>query len=162
MSAHTAPRSGQAMVEFALTMVPFLMFILAIFEGGRMIATNYAIANAAREGARAGRYLTVTSNDVALAAANVTASTFTGQLTTVTQAPNSSCGANQVCVCRHILPSASLSASCDTTGLTKGSVVDVTLNYTFQFVPLMNNNTYFCLFCRASLPMSAYYRVAME
>src|SRR4051794_12500965 len=159
VSGRSVPSAGQAMVEFALTIVPFLMFVLALFEGGRMIATNYAIANAAREGARAGRYFTVTTNTGILAAVNVTAATFTGQLTTVTDTPNSSCGAGQVCVCRHVLPSASLSTSCDSTGLIKGSVVDVTLNYTFQFIPLMNNNTYFCLLCAATIPMSAYYRV---
>jgi hypothetical protein len=150
------------MVEFALTIVPFLMFVVGIIEGGRMIATNFAISNAAREGARAGRYLTVTNNNIILAATNVTAVTFTGPLTTVTQAPNSSCGANQVCVCRHVLPSAGLSTPCDTTGLQKGSVIDVTLNYTFRFLPMMNNTGFFCLFCRATIPMSAYYRVMME
>jgi hypothetical protein len=97
-----------------------------------------------------------------LAAANTTAAAFTGRLTSVTQAPNSSCGADTVCVCRHVLPSASLSTGCDTTGLQKGSVIDVTLNYTFHFIPGLNTSTYFCLLCRASIPMSAYYRVAME
>jgi Flp pilus assembly protein TadG len=162
MTRQAAPRAGQAMVEFAFTIIPFLMFVIAIFEGGRMVATNFAISNAAREGARAGRYLSVTNNDVILAATNVTASTFTGQLTTVTVAPNSSCGTNRVCVCRHVLPNATLSAACDTTGLQKGSVVDVTLNHTFQFIPMLNNSAFFCLLCGASIPMSAYYRVSME
>lgn len=150
------------MLEFALTIVPFLMFVVGVIEGGRMVATNFAISNAAREGARAGRYITMTNNNVILAAANVTAVTFTGPLTTVVEATNSSCGTNRVCVCRHVSPTATLSTACDATGLQKGSVVDVTLNHTFRFLPLMNNTGYFCVFCRATIPMSAYYRVMME
>jgi hypothetical protein len=41
-------------------------------------------------------------------------------------------------------------------------VIDVTLNYTFRFLPMLNNTEYYCLLCGGSIPMSAYYRVVME
>jgi Flp pilus assembly protein TadG len=165
----TARQRGQAAVEFALTLIPFLMLIVAILEGSRLAATNFALANSAREGARAGRYLSVTTNDpvlandLVLAATNVTARTFTGPLSSISTTPSSSCGANTICVCRHAHASALTSAACDpATALTAGSVIDVTVNYTFGFIPFMTNSTYGCLLCQATIPLTAYYRAVIE
>ncbi len=43
---------GQAMVEAAMTMLMFFVFLFAIFEAGRFIQVRQALTDAAREGAR--------------------------------------------------------------------------------------------------------------
>jgi Flp pilus assembly protein TadG len=45
-------RKGQSMVEFALILPLFVLFIIGIFELGRAFFAFIAITNAAREGAR--------------------------------------------------------------------------------------------------------------
>jgi Flp pilus assembly protein TadG len=45
-------QSGQSMVEFALILPIFVLFIVGIFELGRAFFSYIAITNAAREGAR--------------------------------------------------------------------------------------------------------------
>ena len=49
---HGRPR-GQALVEFSLALIPFLMMLLAIFDLGRGIYMNNGVSEAAREIARA-------------------------------------------------------------------------------------------------------------
>jgi len=47
------PRSrGQALVEFSLVLIPFLLLLMGIVDLGRGIYTNNAVAQAAREIAR--------------------------------------------------------------------------------------------------------------
>ncbi len=43
---------GQVVVEAAMTMLLLLVFLFAIFEAGRLIQTQQALTDAAREGAR--------------------------------------------------------------------------------------------------------------
>lgn len=43
---------GQAIVEFSLVVVIFVMMLFAVFDFGRVIWANNALANAAREAAR--------------------------------------------------------------------------------------------------------------
>ncbi len=43
---------GQAMVEAAMTMLMFFVFLFAIFEAGRFLQVRQALTDAAREGAR--------------------------------------------------------------------------------------------------------------
>jgi Flp pilus assembly protein TadG len=162
MSIRPGRRHGQTMVEFALTIIPFLMLVMSVMEAGRLVATNFALANAAREAARAGRYLSLPTDATILAAANGTAQAFTGPLTTVVDANNNSCGTNSVCVCRYVSGTAATTSPCDTTGFKQGSVVDVTINYTFGLIPYMTTNPYFCIFCRATFPLYAYYRAVIE
>jgi Flp pilus assembly protein TadG len=45
-------RNGQSMIEFALILPLFVLFIVGIFELGRAFFSFIAITNAAREGAR--------------------------------------------------------------------------------------------------------------
>lgn len=45
---------GQALVEFALVVVLFLLLLGGLVDLGRTAGTYYALTNAAREGARAG------------------------------------------------------------------------------------------------------------
>jgi hypothetical protein len=44
---------GQAMVEFAMVMLPLLLIIVGIIQFGLLFGANVSITNAAREGARA-------------------------------------------------------------------------------------------------------------
>lgn len=48
----TIAAKGQAMVEFALILTAFMMFVMMIIDFGRGIWYYNAVANAAREGAR--------------------------------------------------------------------------------------------------------------
>ena len=45
-------KEGQALVESALTLLLFFVFLMAIFEGGRLLQTQQTLTQAAREGAR--------------------------------------------------------------------------------------------------------------
>ena len=49
---HARPR-GQALVEFSLALIPFVMMLLGIFDLGRGIYMNNGVSEAAREIARA-------------------------------------------------------------------------------------------------------------
>ncbi len=45
-------RSGQALVEFAISLIPFLFLMMGVFDLGRGIYINNGVAEAAREIAR--------------------------------------------------------------------------------------------------------------
>lgn len=157
--------SGQAMVEFALTIIPFLMLVFAVIEGGRMVATYFALENAAREGSRAGRYLASSSSTTGiLNGVNTTANVFAGSYSSVTVDTNkSSCGTEAVCVCHYTSATAATNAACSSmSALRSGSVVDVTVKHTFSLLPLMNSNAYYCLLCMATIQMMGYHRAIME
>jgi len=47
-------RHGQALVEFALVLLPVLMILVGIVQFGLLFGANVTLTNAAREGARAG------------------------------------------------------------------------------------------------------------
>jgi Flp pilus assembly protein TadG len=49
---HSVARRGQALVEFSLIVITFMLMIFAVFDFGRVIWANNALANAAREAAR--------------------------------------------------------------------------------------------------------------
>lgn len=51
---HDARTRGQAMVEFALVLLPVLLLIVGIIQFGLLFGANVTITNATREGARAG------------------------------------------------------------------------------------------------------------
>lgn len=53
-------RSGQAAVEFALSIMVFLMIMMGIFDFGRAIFEFHTLSNAVREGAR---YAVIQSHD---------------------------------------------------------------------------------------------------
>lgn len=61
LAARTRRRSsGQALVEFALTIPIFLLLVVALFDVGRAVFTYNALTNAVREGAR----LAIVNQDV--------------------------------------------------------------------------------------------------
>lgn len=45
-------RAGQALVEFALVVPLFLLLVLGVIEGGRLVFTYHEVSAAAKEGAR--------------------------------------------------------------------------------------------------------------
>jgi Flp pilus assembly protein TadG len=117
-------RPGQAALEFSLVVLIFLGLLMAIFEGARLAASYFALANAAREGTHAGRFIAVTDDN-----------TIRQQV----QAPLGllpwiSPSDLTIEICRHASPTAAVGSSCDTTGLQSGtSVIDVTVSWTFNF-----------------------------
>jgi Flp pilus assembly protein TadG len=131
-------RPGQAAVEFALVVILFLGLFMAIFEGARFATTAFVIANAAEDGARAGLYFPTSSLPVA---------TIDGYVRTAVRERTATFGwigtipdAN-ITICRHALPSAAVTSTCDTTAppLLSGSVIDVTVTYTFTFFSFPGN-----------------------
>ena len=84
--------SGQEIVEYAMVLPLFLLLIFGIIDFGRTIFAYTSIANAAREGARAGIVPSATVDDIKAAATerigglhltpdNVTVLTGTSQIT---------------------------------------------------------------------------------
>jgi Flp pilus assembly protein TadG len=123
---------GQAMVEFALVFILFLGTVMAIIEGGRLMFSYFALANAAAEGARIGS-VAGTPDTAIQAAVNQTLKYATGSdLTNVsgTTAPSSCTAANTICICRHT--SAALNTCLTTASAARGDVVDVRVTYQFQ------------------------------
>lgn len=117
--ARRAP--GQAMLEFALVTVLLLGMMVGVLEGARLVAAYFVVANAAREGARAGVFPSATDATIQ-AQVNKTASRVIG---TVPSADNT------LEICRRATPT----AGCGTTPLSVGSVIDVTVTHTFRFLP---------------------------
>ncbi len=54
LRAREAVARGQAMVEFALVLLPVLLIVVAIIQFGLLFGAQVTITNAAREGARVG------------------------------------------------------------------------------------------------------------
>jgi Flp pilus assembly protein TadG len=118
-------RPGQAALEFSLVVLVFLGLLMAIFEGARLAASYFALANAAREGTSAGQFIGVTDDNT---------------IRQKVQAPLGllpwiSASDLTIQICRHVSPTAAVGTSCDTTGLQSGySVIDVTVSWTFNFL----------------------------
>ncbi len=53
-SARQASQRGQALVEFAIVLVPLLLILVGVIQFGFLFGANVTLTNAAREGARAG------------------------------------------------------------------------------------------------------------
>jgi Flp pilus assembly protein TadG len=123
---------GQALVEFALVAIFFVLLVVLLIEGARLVSTYFAMSDAAREGARAGAFVpssTVTSLSVA---------TLDTSVRTAAKArlePWATVADSQIVICRHASATATVGSSCDTTAppLVRGSVIDVTVTYTFKF-----------------------------
>ena len=49
-----APSSGQALVEFALVLLPMLLLRFGLLDVGRLVYINNAVSEGAREGSRWG------------------------------------------------------------------------------------------------------------
>lgn len=55
---------GQALVEFALTLFPFLLVVFGIIDGGLATYSYVTVGNAAREGARIGIVSSATDAEI--------------------------------------------------------------------------------------------------
>lgn len=64
--------SGQSLIEFALVLPIFLVILFSLFELGRALVEYNSLANAAREGARAGIVPTKTVTEITQAARSST------------------------------------------------------------------------------------------
>jgi Flp pilus assembly protein TadG len=83
-----SPRSGAALVEFAVVLPVFVLFILGIIEFGRAFMVGQLVTNAAREGARqavldgsTNSAVTSTINNFLLGAGNIPSSNITVTIT---------------------------------------------------------------------------------
>jgi hypothetical protein len=61
------PQAGQSAVEFALILPVIVLILMGVFDLGRAFYAYSVVADAAREGARAGVYATATDGQVAAA-----------------------------------------------------------------------------------------------
>jgi len=52
VSAYVRDRRGQTLAEFALILPVFLLVLVGIFDGGRLVFASHTVNNAAREGGR--------------------------------------------------------------------------------------------------------------
>jgi TadE-like protein len=117
-------RPAQAALEFSLVVLIFLGLLMAIFEGARLAASYFALANAAREGTHAGQFIGVTDDNTIRQQVQAPL----GLLPWISPADLT------ITICRHASPTAAVGSSCDTTGLQSGSsVIDVTAGWTFHF-----------------------------
>jgi hypothetical protein len=48
----SSDQSGQTLIEFAVVLPVFMLMVFALVDGGRLVYTNAALSQAAREGAR--------------------------------------------------------------------------------------------------------------
>jgi Flp pilus assembly protein TadG len=121
---------GQATVEFALVSILFCAAMALVFEGARLVASYYGLANAASEAARVGQY--APSTDTAIQAA--ARQTLEPWISVPNLNTTGSCsGSNIVCICRRTTPT----SNCNTTPIQNGSVVEITVRYDFRFVPFV-------------------------
>src|SRR4051794_9788125 len=93
-------RKGATLVEFAIVLPVFLMFVFGMIEYGRMVMVQQVITNAAREGARAGVLDNSTSATVSTAANQYLSAAGIGSATisTTPNPPSSASYANTVSV----------------------------------------------------------------
>ena len=75
MKTERNSQSGQSLVEFALILPVFILFIMGIIDMGRLVYTYSALHNAVREGAR---YGVIDSSRTALQIQNVVEDTAVG------------------------------------------------------------------------------------
>jgi hypothetical protein len=148
------------MVEFALAGLLFLGIIVALFESARLVGSYIALGNAAREGARAGLYA-VSSSSTTCAPAPA----FIPPLSVycldeairykvrATLHPWMNVPDSAITICRRT----NASAPCGTTAVS-GSLVDVTVTWTFQLVPFASG----WLGQRSGLPLTAYHRARID
>src|SRR5262249_25465209 len=121
-------QSGQAALEFSLVILIFLGLLAAILEGARLATSYFALSDAARGGGRAG----VSRRPADLPASTIDANVRTKVRQTLPAwitIPDA-----DIVICRHVSSSAAITDACDSSGFKRGSVVDVTVQWTFGFL----------------------------
>jgi Flp pilus assembly protein TadG len=148
---------GQALVEFALVSIFFVVLVVLLIEGARLVSTYFAMSDAAREGARAGAFVPDSTGTTA----SLTLATLDTSVRTAAKnrlEPWATVSDGQITICRHVSATATVGSSCDTSGLTRGSVIDVTVTYPFQFATLAGG----WLSQTATITLTGYHRGIME
>jgi Flp pilus assembly protein TadG len=87
-------RRGAALVEFAVVMPVFLVFIVGMIEIGRAIMVQQLITNASREGARIAGYDSTTLTSTVTSAVNTSLSNVKITSATTTVSPDPPSGAS--------------------------------------------------------------------
>jgi Flp pilus assembly protein TadG len=87
-------RRGAALVEFAVVMPVFLVFIVGMIEIGRAIMVQQLITNASREGARIAGYDSTTQTSTITSAVNTSLSNVKITNATTTVSPDPPSGAS--------------------------------------------------------------------
>lgn len=115
---------GAALVEAALTMLLFVVFLFAVFEGGRFLNIQQTLTNAAREGARL---------SVAPLSGTSTLAT-TGQVTARVQSFLQASGLNGATATIAVVQNHTLAGD-----PTQYSLVTVTVPYAVMTIPLFTD-----------------------
>jgi Flp pilus assembly protein TadG len=143
-------QSGQSMVEFALVIPIFLLFLLGLIEMGRAVYTWNAISQGAREGARlaaveagwigkSGTNCTIPPPDLNPAPASGCPADATTDLPDRVRK-----AVNRMTVALNPIPVAGISVTCSpspcSSSTTAGDVVTVTVNYdSTTLTPIIGN-----------------------
>lgn len=164
---------GQALLEFSLVSMLFLGFLVGIMEGARMIGSYFALSNAAAEAARVGALVPDPNATLAPTDCNALNSTPSSQLTVAgldnkircrareTMQPWISLPDSAITICRRT----TITSNCSATGTSSvvsnsyygGSVIDITVNYNFQFLLFEGGFLH-----QTSVPMTGYKRARIE
>jgi hypothetical protein len=127
-----------------------------LFEGGRLVAARFALSNATTDGARAGAFvptseLPVSTLDASIRKAVRDTTAFLGSMP-----DNPSAGSiadSAIIICRRATPT----AACGSTPVRSGSVLDVTVTYTFEVLPAAGGGM-----ANATIPLTSYYRARID
>jgi len=144
-------QSGQAALEFSLVVLIFLGLLAAILEGARLATSYFALSDAAREGGRAGVYRPTADTPASTIDANIRAKVRQTLPAWIT-IPDT-----DIVICRHVSPSAAITDACDSSGFKRGSVVDVTVQWTFGFLAFPSG-----WLGQTTKPLTGYHRAEIE
>ena len=151
----------------------FLGFLVGIMEGARMIGSYFALSNAAAEAARVGAIVPSSTATGSISDCNTLNATQSGSLSVASLDNKIRCRAREtmepwislpdsaITICRR----ATITASCDASGTSSvvsnsyygGSVLDVTVNYNFQFLLFEGGFLH-----QTSVPMTGYKRARVD
>jgi Flp pilus assembly protein TadG len=138
---------AQATMEFALVVLIFLGALMTMFEGARLVASTFAVSNAAADGARAGAFVPTSGQPV---------STLDASIRTGVRATTAFLGSipdDAIAICRRATPT----ATCGSTPVKSGSVLDVTVTYPFGLAPSAGG-----WLRQATIPLTGYYRARID
>lgn len=144
-------RRGQAMVEFALVIPLFMLFLSGLLDFGFALFSRMTVINAAREGARAAVMVSNTSTIPLVAQTNAVGAAAQGGLAvTVTLDPSPAKG-DVTCLLTTVSPTSppacgnwnNYDKTTNPTGPQSGDSISVTVHYTYRtFFPLAFGTTF--------------------
>jgi Flp pilus assembly protein TadG len=168
-----ARQTGQALLEFSLVSMFFLGFLVGVMEGARMIGSYFALSNAAAEAARVGAIVpspTATGNITdcntlnATQSSNLSVASLDNKIrcrARETMQPWISLPDSAITICRRTTITSACSASGTSAVVSNsyygGSVIDVTVNYNFQFLLFEGGFLH-----ETAVPMTGYKRARID